>query len=268
MLNGMLPNFSNRLGSQAKLVWNLVGSVNVRFVNCFNIIPCISLFAKISRPHYGLYGSLGKRYVDAFCFASANISNQRLQSGQRCREAGGWNPAFSTPFMLGEFSNHDIKVLGKLGYGSRSTACDLRWVRYYNQISTVLNGNVRGHKYVTLNACEQDSPSTSRELGHLDSFTTSNPSALLVRGLLDSFKATGPAGEHQCLVHEPLGMSMETLRQLIPGGKLPENLLKLFLMHLLQALDFLHKDAKMIAGIKHCTWAFGLRSYHSPLESC
>ena len=63
----------------------------------------------------------------------------------------------------------------------------------------------------------------------------------------------GQAGEHQCLVHEPLGMSMETLRQLIPGGKLPENLLKLFLMHLLQALDFVYTDAEMIhAGMKHC----------------
>lgn len=47
-------------------------------------------------------------------------------------------------------------------------------------------------------------------------------------------------------------MCMETLRQLSPGRKLPENLLKPFLIHLLQALDFLHMDAEMIhAGIKH-----------------
>ena len=114
--------------------------------------------------------------------------------------------------------------------------------------------NTSGHKYITLKVCEQDSPTTGRELAaynHLDTITTSNPGALLVRELLDSFKATGRAGEHQCLVHEPLGMSMETLRQLSPGRKIPENLLKAFLLHLLQALDFLHTDAKMIpAGIK------------------
>ena len=112
-----------------------------------------------------------------------------------------------------------------------------------------LTADTRGHKYVTLKVCEQDSPTIRRELAaynHLDTITTSNPGALLVRQLLDSFKATGPAGEHQCLVHEPLGMSMETLKQLSPGQKLPENLLKVFLMHLLRALDFLHTDAAMI----------------------
>lgn len=104
-----------------------------------------------------------------------------------------------------------------------------------------------------MKVCEQDTPTIRRELAayrHLDTITTSNAGALLVRELLDSFMITGGAGEHQCLVHEPLGLSMETLRQLCPGRKLPENLLKPFLIHLLQALDFLHTDAKLIhAGI-------------------
>lgn len=100
-----------------------------------------------------------------------------------------------------------------------------------------------------------NSPAVRRELAaysHLGTVTTNNPGALLVRELLDSFKVMGPAGEHQCLVHEPLGMSMETLRQLSPGRKIPEPLLRAFLNHLLRALDFLHTDAKMIhAGIKY-----------------
>lgn len=118
------------------------------------------------------------------------------------------------------------------------------WKRH--QARTPLNANTRGHKYVTLKVCDQDSPTVRRELAaysHLDTITTSNPGALLVPELLDYFKATGPAGEHQCLVHEPLGMCMETLRQLSPGRKLPENLLKKLLILLLQALDFLHMDA-------------------------
>ena len=103
--------------------------------------------------------------------------------------------------------------------------------------------------------CEQESQATRRELAaysRLDKIKTRNPGALLVRELLDSFKATSPAGEFNCLVHEPLGMSMETLRQLSPEQKLPQNLVRIFLIHLLQALDFLHTDAKMVhAGIKH-----------------
>ena len=112
----------------------------------------------------------------------------------------------------------------------------------------------REHRYVTLKVCEQDSAPIRRELAayrHLDTITTSNPGCLLVRELLDSFKLQGLAGEHQCLVHEPLGMSMETLRQLSPGRKLPEVLLKVFIVHLLQALDFLHTYARMVhAGKK------------------
>lgn len=52
-------------------------------------------------------------------------------------------------------------------------------------------------------------------------------------------------------------MSMETLRQLSPGQRLPENLLKAFLRHLLQALDFLHSDAKIVhAGIMNSCSSF------------
>lgn len=92
----------------------------------------------------------------------------------------------------------------------------------------------------------QDSSTTRCELAvysHLGTIKTRSPGALLVRDLLDSFKATGSAGEHLCLVHELLGMSVEALRQLLPGRELSENILKPFLIQLLQALDFLHIDA-------------------------
>ena len=121
----------------------------------------------------------------------------------------------------------------------------------------------RGHKYITLKVCEQESPPVRRELAaysQLNTITTSNPGALLIRELLDSFKAIGPAGDYQCLVHEPLGMSMETLRELSPGQKLSENLLRVFLVHLLQTLDFLHTDVKMIhAGTQASFRDLGLR---------
>ena len=106
-----------------------------------------------------------------------------------------------------------------------------------------------------MKVCEQESPTIHRELAaysHLGTISTNKPGASLVRKLLDSFRATGSDGEYQCLIHEPLGMCMDTLRQLFPGRKLPENILKLFLFHLLQALDFLHTDAEIIhAGMKN-----------------
>lgn len=164
-----------------------------------------------------------------------------------------YEPGLYYPVRIGQVFQSRYQVLGKLGYGSRSTARHRHQARH--QARTLLSANTRGHKYVTLKVCEQDSPEVRRELAayrHLGTITTSKAGALLVRELLDSFKATGPAGEHQCLVHEPLGMSMETLRLLISGRKLPENIVKPFLQHLLRALDFLHTDAKMIhAGICH-----------------
>ena len=169
-----------------------------------------------------------------------------------------YKPGLFYPVRIGEVFQSRYQVLGKLGYGSRSTVwlCrDLTWVWQCIQACKVLSIHTRGHKYMTLKVCEQDSPTIRRELAaykHLDTVTTRKPGVSLVRKLLDSFKATGPAGEHQCLVHEPLGMSMETLREISPAGKIPEALLKAFLKHLLQALDFLHTDAKMIhAGIEH-----------------
>ena len=88
---------------------------------------------------------------------------------------------------------------------------------------------------------------TRRELA---AYRPRDTGALPVRELLDSF--TKPAGEYQCAVHKPLRMSMETLKQLSPGRKVPENLLKAFLVHLLKAPDFLHTGARIIhAGMKH-----------------
>jgi hypothetical protein len=47
--------------------------------------------------------------------------------------------------------------------------------------------------------------------------------------LHDSFKIQGLEGEHLCLVHEPLGVSLETFRNVMPAKQLPEALLKLSL---------------------------------------
>jgi hypothetical protein len=97
--------------------------------------------------------------------------------------------------------------------------------------------------------CEKDSTSSARELAayqHLESTTTANPGTQFVRKLHDSFKIQGLEGEHLCLVREPLGVSLETFRNAMPAKQFPEALLKAVLRHLLQALDCLRSDAKMI----------------------
>ena len=177
----------------------------------------------------------------------------------RKRTGNGADRAFSTLSLEVSCCISGIKYWGNLGMvharqrGSAAISGEyLQAIKLVHYITNSFNHS--GHKYITLKVCDQESLPVRRELAaynHLDTVTTSNPGGLLIRELLDCFKATGPAGDYQCLVHEPLGMSMETLKQLSPGYKLPENLLRVFLVHLLQSLDFLHTDAKMIhAGIR------------------
>lgn len=47
-----------------------------------------------------------------------------------------------------------------------------------------------------------------------------------VRMALDAFHVSGPAGEHQCLVHTPLWDSVKTFLRRNPINKLPEVILR------------------------------------------
>lgn len=58
--------------------------------------------------------------------------------------------------------------------------------------------------------------------------------------MLDNFNVQHTDHVYPCIVHKPLGMSLATLRSIIPMGKLPEDFLKLVLIRILIALDFLH----------------------------
>jgi serine/threonine-protein kinase SRPK3 len=113
----------------------------------------------------------------------------------------------------------------------------------------ILKRICRSHGYVAIKISEKDSKSSARELAaykHLATITTDNIGALFVLDLYDDFKIRGLEGEHLCLIHEPLGISLETFRSVMPLKRLPEKLLKAVLIHLLQAIDCLHRDAEMV----------------------
>ncbi|KAH9844733.1 kinase-like protein [Teratosphaeria destructans] len=116
------------------------------------------------------------------------------------------------PVRIGETFRSRDQVLGKLGYGAHSTVWlgrDLQYVIQYLQPAFTAWQHV-------------------------------------IRRLLDSFTITVPGGEHLCLVHEPLAMSVETLTDLLPGKQMPEPLLKSMLKYMLTALDCLHTESNMI----------------------
>lgn len=101
---------------------------------------------------------------------------------------------------------------------------------------SILNRICRSHEYVAIKISEKDSTSSAREFAaykHLATITTDDIGALFIRDLYDDFKIQGLEGEHLCLVHEPLRISLETFRSVMPLKRLPEKLLKAVLRHLL-----------------------------------
>nr|POE98275.1 serine/threonine-protein kinase srpk [Quercus suber] len=132
------------------------------------------------------------------------------------------------PVQIGDTFRSRYQVLGKLGYGAHSTAWlgrDLQCVPPYCPYADRVQG-------LTSNT-------QCSSIYHPQG-------SLLVRQLLDSFSITVPAGEYLFLVHEPLGMSVETLASLMPGKRMSEDVLKSVLKHLLLALDFLHGEGKTV----------------------
>ena len=87
-----------------------------------------------------------------------------------------------------------------------------------------------------------------------------HPGRETVRSLLDSFKVTGPDGEHHCLIHPPLWDSVKGLMGRNPIGRLPAPAVGIILQRLFMALDFLHTECHLIHSGKdvlaEANWLF------------
>lgn len=108
----------------------------------------------------------------------------------------------------------------------------------------------RQHTYITLKVFERNSSEGQREIEayrHLNSLSVANHAGVkLIRKTLDSFHISSAEGTFPCLVHPPLGMSMYEFRTQLREKVLPEEIVKLTLMHLLLALDYLHTEAGIV----------------------
>ncbi|KAI7085364.1 hypothetical protein KC356_g5953 [Hortaea werneckii] len=136
---------------------------------------------------------------------------------------------------IGELLHARYQIIGKLGYGGHSTA----W----------LCRDLRAHKYVVAKICENTDTSAEREVlayTRINSLESSHTGSLLVRKMLDTFEINNKDRNHTCLIHEPLGMSLETCRCFFPGGKFPDTMLKPILKHLILTLHFLHTEAGIV----------------------
>ncbi|KAK2736308.1 hypothetical protein FQN55_001694 [Onygenales sp. PD_40] len=145
-----------------------------------------------------------------------------------------YKPQRFYPVRIGQVLNQQYQVVGKLGYGASSTV----W----------LCRDLLGHDYVTLKIYVNSSR-MHRELPiyrHLDKIHSNHPGRRCLRMLLDSFTIDGPDGQHICLAHQPLGMSLHELKMRARGKVFSKDVLRTAIPQLLAAVDYLLKEAHVI----------------------
>ncbi|CAG7934789.1 unnamed protein product [Penicillium salamii] len=136
---------------------------------------------------------------------------------------------------IGQVFQSRYKVIGKLGFGGYSTV----W----------LCKDLTQRKYLTLKVFRRGSAEGKREMANYDRINTvksSHRGAALVPTALDTFQIEDTKGSYQVIVYQPLGMRLYDLRHRFIGERLPEEAVKLVLVPLLLALDYLHTETGII----------------------
>ncbi|RMZ81404.1 hypothetical protein DV738_g2284, partial [Chaetothyriales sp. CBS 135597] len=139
------------------------------------------------------------------------------------------------PVRIGEILDSRYKVVGKLGYSGYAAVKVCTRERIGQSESAGAPGIV-----------------VQRELQfyeHVSGLKSKHIGQAYIRGLLETFELESPAGDggqHLCLVHPPMHMTIRELQFLNPSQRLNEQLLKWTLFNVLSALSFLHDEAGVV----------------------
>ncbi|RDH36245.1 CMGC protein kinase [Aspergillus welwitschiae] len=126
------------------------------------------------------------------------------------------------PVRLGEVLDGRYQVVAKLGYGVTSTV----W----------LGRDLSDSKHVALKIYVSGTTDKNHELDvyeRMNAIKTDHAGQALIRKLWDHFFLEGSHGRHICLVHQPLGLSVDQFLYFFPG-------------RVLGVVDFLHTEAQVI----------------------
>lgn len=201
--------------------------------------------ALVAAPHIPCFASLIHATAQlARGLAHATLNPSCLVEEETVR---GYKVEHYYPVEAGEIFQHRYSVIGKLGYGSASTVWLCRDLsKEYRYVALKV--------YINCSRVQRELP----VYNHINSLRSKYEGHNHIRRLLDSFEISGPHGNHTCLVHQALGMNLEELRELIPGGMFAADLMRQSLRDILRGLYFLQEDA----GIIHTGIAYLLLRNH------
>ncbi|KAI1908253.1 hypothetical protein LOZ12_005457 [Ophidiomyces ophidiicola] len=151
-------------------------------------------------------------------------------------ELPGYQASHFYPVHLGQVFQDRYQVLAKFGFGTSST--------------TWLARDLQDHTYVALKVYVHPSL-VHRELPiykHLAPHLNKNlhRGQHNIRRLLDSFKISGPDGNHVVLVFDPAQMSLRDMRLVFFPDGFAQNFVRGAIIELLKALDFLHSHGEVV----------------------
>ncbi|KAJ8114299.1 hypothetical protein OPT61_g3782 [Boeremia exigua] len=144
----------------------------------------------------------------------------------------GFDKTSYYPVNIGEVFADRYQVVGKLGFGISSTVWLARDLP----------------KYATLKVYTRHWNGTD-ELEIYKALSNGNskhPGYKHIRTAQHNFKIARPEGEHLCLVQKPMGDSLQDLLKRTAHHRLPTDVLRMALIQILLALDYVHTDCKLV----------------------
>ncbi|KAE8352712.1 kinase-like protein [Aspergillus coremiiformis] len=170
----------------------------------------------------------------------------RLDANQRFEEENTpyYDPARFYPARLGSILNGRYQIVTKIGYGSSSTiwlARDLNQWRCFREKYVAMKIHASGH--------HERADAAQNELDILRRVSRTNPQHQgwhFNRHLLDTFAFEYCSRTHLALVFEPLREPLWIYRGRFTGDVIPPSILKILLQMILQGLDYLHSECRII----------------------
>lgn len=201
---------------------------------CFSFRRFLKKLPFPSLPFAG-YPSLGFRTKRALTTISPQFERIPLAILVEEEELPKYKAEHYYPAKLGQIFNQRYKIIGKLGYGAASTVWLCRDLQKHDCWVAL-------KIYINASKVHRELPVYQ----HINSIQSSHPGKNHVRELFSHFEIEGPHGKHICLVHKPLGLTLDELKDEMEAKVVSKEVLIELFRYVLQGLEFLHEEAKVI----------------------